>query len=305
MKKSCIMFALMLVSQFTLATYSTDVKTKYPIVLIHGLFGFGDHLSFIARYWGNLPDLLSEHGATVYIAEVSQAHMAELRGLQLYAQLIEWGHEKYNLIGHSHGGLDARFVLNRYPEIVASVTTISSPHRGSKVADSFVDAWEGTITGTLLGMFGDLFSHTIGFLSGSQFDQDASIAMHGLTTDGIADFNERYPAGMSASECDEGPHEYMDRKLYSWGSYGIVPVSPFDITAKLFQYFSQAFDENELNDGLVSVCSMKFGRWLGARANAHHLVPIGGVVAPLLEEHIMYSIEMIMNHANRLKRANL
>jgi triacylglycerol lipase len=44
---------------------------------------------------------------------------------------------KVNLIAHSMGGLDARFVVASlgYGDRVASVTTLSTPHRGSAIAD--------------------------------------------------------------------------------------------------------------------------------------------------------------------------
>jgi triacylglycerol lipase len=52
---------------------------------------------------------------------------------------------KVNLVGHSQGGLDIRWAVSRlgYAEHTASVTTISSPHRGTPLGDAglrFLDA---------------------------------------------------------------------------------------------------------------------------------------------------------------------
>src|SRR3546814_16858781 len=38
---------------------------------------------------------------------------------------------KFNLIGHSQGGLDIRYVAAVRPDLVASLTTVGSPHKGS------------------------------------------------------------------------------------------------------------------------------------------------------------------------------
>ena len=59
----------------------TYAKTKHPIVLVHGLFGFEDIL--FVDYFYKVPHKLSRNGAVVYIAEVSPANSTEVRGEQL------------------------------------------------------------------------------------------------------------------------------------------------------------------------------------------------------------------------------
>ncbi len=112
-------------------------ETKYPIVLVHGLFGF-DTLAGVDYFFG-IPQALTKSGATVYVAQISAANSTEIRGEQLLQQVQEvlaiTGAEKVNLIGHSHGGPTARYVASVAPELVASVTSIGGVNKGSRVAD--------------------------------------------------------------------------------------------------------------------------------------------------------------------------
>ena len=63
----------------------------------------------------------------------------EARGEQLIDQVETivaiTGKPKVNLIGHSHGGLDVRYVAAVRPDLVASVTAVAGPHKGADLAD--------------------------------------------------------------------------------------------------------------------------------------------------------------------------
>lgn len=114
---------------------ASEINILEPYVLIHGCLGFGGELPFKKTYWGDVPEFLQSKGFTVFVAHVSAVHDSEKRAEQLHEQLKAWGHEKYNLVGHSQGGLDACLLLEKYPRIVASVATINAPHHGSPLAD--------------------------------------------------------------------------------------------------------------------------------------------------------------------------
>lgn len=113
-------------------------RTRYPILLIHGT-GFRDwkHLG----YWGRIPDTLRRHGAEVYFggqdgwATVEENAKALARRME--EVLAQAGCEKLHLIAHSKGGLDARYLLSSlgYGDRAASLTTISTPHHGSRTMD--------------------------------------------------------------------------------------------------------------------------------------------------------------------------
>eukprot|EP01034_Spumella_vulgaris_P001959 gene1959-2559_t len=128
--------ALLLVGASAQAQTGTT-QTRYPIVLVHGLFGFDSALG--VDYFYGIPDALRQGGAKVYVAQVSAANSTEVRGEQLLAQvktiLALTGAPKVNLVGHSHGGPTTRYVAGVAPQLVASVTSIGGVNRGSRVAD--------------------------------------------------------------------------------------------------------------------------------------------------------------------------
>lgn len=112
---------------------------RHPIVLCHGLFGF-DKL-FGQDYWPQIPEAFLKMGAECFVARVDATSAVETRAEQLMQQI----NRKYpggsvHLIGHSMGGLDCRYLvthlLHRASFNVLSVTTVSTPHRGSPVADA-------------------------------------------------------------------------------------------------------------------------------------------------------------------------
>jgi len=303
--KNKLWFWVLLSFISSIAYAEADLKTKYPVVLIHGLFGFSKDINFFARYWGDIPGLLKKLGVKVYEARVSPAHQVTERGEQLYRQLQGWGHEKYNLIGHSHGGLDARYVLETYPHMVSSVTTIATPHLGSKVADFLVDQMaRHRISKALIRVGGNFMGHFISTLSGTAFPQDTLAALEGLTTDALEKFNRKFSKGMSEEYCVANQSLYGEQLLYSWGSVGVEAIS-FDLMAQFFKWTSKLFDPGEKNDGLVSLCSMKFGQWLGALEGAHHLVPVDGVISYISKEQHYWALNMFLMHIHRLKNKGL
>lgn len=121
----------------------TVCKTKYPILLVHGA-GFRDLK--VPVYWGRIPNVLVSHGATVFFGEQDCWASVETNARTLCeridAILRETGEEKVNIVAHSKGGLEARMTASSlgYGEKIASITTIGTPHRGSKTFTQFLRA---------------------------------------------------------------------------------------------------------------------------------------------------------------------
>src|SRR6185295_14036690 len=77
------------------------------------------------------------------------------------------GAGKVNLIGHSEGGLDARYVLAVRPDLIASLTTVATPHLGADLADFFADnIADGGFNSTVLAAFGNSLGTVIDLLTG-------------------------------------------------------------------------------------------------------------------------------------------
>lgn len=116
------------------------MKTRYPIVLVHGL-GMKD--TFFMKSWGWIDRILRVQGYTVYKSSVDGFGTVESNAKQLKEEigkiLEETGAEKVNIIAHSKGGLDAKYMIQQMDmaKQVASLTTLCTPHKGSPIA-SFV-----------------------------------------------------------------------------------------------------------------------------------------------------------------------
>jgi triacylglycerol lipase len=289
-----------------LCLFSCDqAKTKYPIVLAHGLAGF-DELFGVVEYWYGIPSDLRERGARVYVTEVSQLNSTEARGEQLIDQVETIvaisGKPKVNLIGHSHGGLDVRYVAAVRPDLVASVTTVASPHKGADLADWLRDNVEnGSFGEAVLAAFAESLGTVLGLLSGSSNPQDAIAALGALTSDGLATFNASYPQGVPASSCGEGAFVVNGIRYYSWSGTGIltnlldVSDGPLGLTSLFY---------GESSDGLVGRCSSHLGDVIRDNYFQNHLDEVNQVLG-LVSIFESNPKTLFRNHANRLKNLGL
>ncbi|KAJ1022517.1 hypothetical protein NDA16_003506 [Ustilago loliicola] len=128
--------------------YDNIVVPRHPIVLCHGLYGFdvrGPFLGLEIHYWAKTLDILRKKiGAEVFVHGVPPTGSIQERAESLHKFLVsdEAGvrGQKLNFVAHSMGGLDVRHLLTHIrpkPEeyTPVSLTTISTPHRGSPFMD--------------------------------------------------------------------------------------------------------------------------------------------------------------------------
>ena len=113
------------------------MATKYPIVLAHGII-LKDIKFFKA--FGRIERVLREKGNTVYTSTQDGVGKIQTNAKQLKEQIEEILRlekaEKVNIIAHSKGGLDTRYMLEALSmqDKVASVTFLCTPHKGSQIA---------------------------------------------------------------------------------------------------------------------------------------------------------------------------
>jgi triacylglycerol lipase len=116
-------------------------KLRTPIVLVHGLLGFGRVRVgpwVVANYFRGLPRALVAAGNRVYMPNLSPTGGIIDRACQLQAFLDRKSpHEPVHLFAHSMGGLDARYLISclGMENRVLTLTTLGTPHRGSQFAD--------------------------------------------------------------------------------------------------------------------------------------------------------------------------
>lgn len=294
-------------------------KTKYPIVLVHGIFGFDTFQG--APYFYGVEDALKKDagGATTYVATVAAAGSNEARGRQLW-DYLKWlkangKGTKFNLVGHSQGSPTARWVATQDPGIVASVTSVDGVNKGSRVADIVRKvAPAGTVTEAIAKTVADGFTWFLVKISGNgTMSQNTIDALNSLTTPGLTTFNASNPAGVP-SGCGDGAWTVnitgkatgvtSPVNFYSWGGRGNL-TNILDLLDPGIGFLSLAFTGSGLaNDGLVSTCSQRLGRVIRADYLMNHLDAVNGWfgwVSPFeTNPKTVYR-----QHANRLKNANL
>ena len=280
-------------------------ETQYPIVLAHGMSGF-DSLFGVIDYWPGIPQALEQDGAQVFVTEVSQFNDTAVRGQLLLDQVEEivalTGAGKVNLIGHSHGGLDVRWVAAQRPDLVASVTTVGSPHKGAELADVVRGVLqEGSLGETVLaGLAGGLGS-LLALLSGTSNPQDPVAALEALTSDGAATFNAAYPQGLPASACGEGEAVVDGVHYFSWsGTRALTNV--FDVSDAMLGITSLVYSED--NDGLVGHCSAHLGTVIRDDYHQNHLDEVN-LVFGMVDWWSVNPKTLYRQHANRLKNLGL
>jgi triacylglycerol lipase len=121
-----------------------DMATKYPILLLHGVV-LKDVLLFgripLFKAFGKIEDVLRAQGYDVFYSDHDGLGSIENNAVQIKESvektLAETGAEKVNLIVHSKGGLDSLYMIDRFGmrDQIASLTFVSTPHRGSPVAN--------------------------------------------------------------------------------------------------------------------------------------------------------------------------
>jgi len=280
-------------------------KTKYPIVLTHGMLGFDSILG--VDYWYGIPSALRRDGAQVYITEVSQLDTSEARGEQLLRQVEEIaaisGKGKVNLVGHSHGGPTIRYVAAIRPDLVASVTSVGAPYKGSDTADFIRQVPPGSAGETLLAGIVNGLGAMINFLSGSSSTtpQNALGSLESLNSEGAARFNAKFPQGLPTTACGEGAYKVNGVSYYSWS--GTSPLTNvLDPSDLLMGVSSLTF--KDANDGLVGRCSSRLGMVIRDNYRMNHLDEVNQFIG-LTSLFETSPVTVYRQQANRLKNAGL
>jgi triacylglycerol lipase len=224
------------------------MANQYPIVLAHGIARFdfltanllhtlglfGLNLEVPAdgiNYFKGIARLLRDNGFDTYHSLVSFAAPLARRGEDLRDEvnkvLALKNAEKVNIIAHSMGGLDARYMIVNcgMADKVATLTTIAVPHNGSSFAE-----W-------LLAHGGDELARLV--------EKVIDIGgLKDLTRDACREFNER-------ARNDEAKNSVV-YQTYSSSEEQAAVFSPLQGAWKVIH------DEEGENDGFVSLTSQRW-----------------------------------------------
>jgi triacylglycerol lipase len=276
----------LIVGSASVASADAAGATKYPIFLAEGFGGLDYYM---------IEEALESAGATVCDQTDDQVpHFAgsEVRAEVLTAQIQACATERggrVNLIGYSQGGEDARVVLTKRPDLLASVTTVGTPHRfSSGLADRFIACASAQQLGlpcspdeqaafaAFLGLGAvatdpqapnppdpaQVLQTQCQFSSGTNPLSLAVCALMGFDIGPV--FDLKYSAGLPLTPCGEGPTFVLGpwlRKIYlfSWGGNKVATDAsdPSDAALQATSIFQAPG-----NDGLVERCSTHFGKVL-------------------------------------------
>jgi len=215
-----------------------DCKTKFPVMLVHGT-GFRDLK--MPLYWGRIPSALKANGAAVYYGLQDSWGSTESNTEALRKRvdevLNETGAEKINLIGHSKGGLEIRMLaaLPGTAGRIASVTTIATPHHGSKTVDRLLRAPD-----VFFRLAAFALNNWIRLVGDTKPDFIA--VCRGFSTEQMEIFNKKY----------------RDADGVFYQSFGFYMPSPFSDVNLSTANFIIGLVEG-MNDGLVTVESARWG----------------------------------------------
>jgi len=221
---------------------------------------------FPDEYFKGVPGMLRERGFEVFTPKVGPFGTPETRSGLLATDLADAGvfndPGKAHIIAHSAGGLDARYLVSpdapngaRLASRIRSITTISTPHRGTPIADVFSGALTGVenIVPALQAKFPNLAE-----------------GVRGLTTREMSQFNNHV-------------HDAEEVEYFSYagvlGAARILEGSVFGVTQPLF-VLDGVKSGWVANDGWVSVGSAQWREFKGT-VPADHAEEIGYDLSPL------------------------
>jgi triacylglycerol lipase len=196
------------------------------------------------QYWRGITEAMRANGIEVITASVPASGSIEERALKLGQDIAEKANGKsVNIIAHSMGGLDARYMISQLqPDNVQvlSLTTIATPHRGSAFADYCFD---------------EIGERHLPYLY-------KLVSALGLGTGAFKQLTRKYMA-------EEFNPRTPDDPTVRYFSYGAT-VTPGLLSA--FRQPHKVMDRMEgPNDGLVSVTSARWGTYKGTLVNCSHL----------------------------------
>lgn len=237
----------------------TVVNVKHPVVLMHG-FGMLASLRRQGHLHAEAMNLRL-HGVPAFAPNVSPYDTVSMRAAmwekRLEHVLEEAEADRANLVAHSMGGLDARYLISvtgRH-DLVASLTTISTPHHGSAIAQILLDQPER------LREIATAFVDWFGTTALADATSNAEQALAELTPSHLdQDFNPAVP-------------DHPDVRYWSFagvaGKDTEVSLNPFMRLLNRMLYRQEG-----KNDGFVSVESARWGEFLGT-VEADHAQQVG------------------------------
>lgn len=279
--------------------------TRYPVVLVNGI-----DTSPLFRYSTRIVTMMrNEGGHRVFLATLTAYETPQHRTPELYERIrevrAETGAAKVNLVCHSLGGLDCRYLVSpnglaadlgvpaeTIAGSVASITTVGTAHRGTRIADVLLGLLPD---GDRSALVNDLVTLASGAFSARAIDGDANVRAS-LRTLSVAEapaFNDAildapgivYQSWAGYSRpfgAATGEHDALlaDLCRTADGQPGLPAAGKHDFMALALVPFADVVGKRDgdrpslPNDGLATVASAKWGTFRGC-IPADHIEQLG------------------------------
>lgn len=266
------------------------MPAKYPIVLAHGLFGFaelklaGSYLPPI-HYWRGIQEALTAHGREVITATVPPSGTIAERAAQLRRNILDASHGRpVNIIAHSMGGLDARYMIsksrstNRSNNSLAAAAAQKEDQQQQNREKSQGDKGQPFTT-----VENDVNVRALVTIATPH--HGSAYADHLLAQIGPTHLPALYRAwtattGLGTGAFDQLTRTYMrdtfnpatpDDPATAYFSYGAALVRKPPLLSPFRASHAVLVREEGPNDGLVSVDSARWGTYKGTLEGVNHL----------------------------------
>ncbi len=279
------------------------MPTTYPVLLVNGI-----DTSPLFRYSDRIVKTMTEVGGhRVFLATLTPYEAPRSRAPELWTRIQEvrktTGAAKVNLICHSLGGLDCRYAVSPsglradtgedVASAVASITTVGTAHRGTRIADVLLgltpDGDRGKTIEDFATLVGDWFSD-----DRLQSNLHLKEALRALSTANAPAFNAEIvdapgiyyqswggfsrPFGMTTPEHDarvaeecrttSGEDGNPDFRAHDYMALTLIPFT--DVVGRV----TEGSSDLTPNDGLTALSSAKWGNFRGC-IPADHMEQLG------------------------------
>jgi triacylglycerol esterase/lipase EstA (alpha/beta hydrolase family) len=245
--------------------------TRYPIVLMHGMGGSATFDG--VDYFFDVRDDLEARGYLVRNPAVEPFAGSDARALQWQTalhEMIDAGlGRRFNLVAHSQGGIDARYLITTLGEAdhVASLVTIGTPHHGTAVADVLSGTvTSGVVSADIVDLGAAAFENLYGI---GVSDPSLTADMAYLTTANMEAFNAAVPDAPGVYYASWAGHSCGSLEWSCQDDEGGERIDPL-----LEPLYIILWASGEDSDGMVPVASAQWGDYRG-EVPADHLDEIG------------------------------
>ncbi|MDZ7771995.1 MAG: hypothetical protein U5K31_04545 [Balneolaceae bacterium] len=230
------------------------VELQHPVLLCHGYGAIASLVKPSPLY--DVALLMRTHGVKAFAPNIVPYAKIETRA-QRWVQVIEdlverTGMSKWNVVAHSMGGLDMRYAISKLEarRHVASLTTVSTPHRGTSLAELTLRTPEA---------IRDKLAEFLDWMGDQVYP--------GIKSDSIGSAEQLTRAYVRERFNPEVP-DVPDIAYYSYSAgVGKGTTEPINMISRYQN--NHIFEEEGINDGMVSVASARWGKHISTGRLSH------------------------------------